>query len=85
MGWLKQTSADPGIKAKRSLNFCSLQVFVRVREHHLHLYHLRIISAPLSFRSAQKMSDFCPENRLSDNAKKLEIDYESKATIKSAK
>ena len=27
------------------------------------------------------MSDFCPENRLSDNAKKLEIDYESKATI----
>ena len=51
-------------------------MFVRAREHHLHLFQLRIISAPLSFGSAQKMSDICPENRLSDNAKKLEIDYE---------
>ena len=24
MGWLKQISAEPGIKAKRSLDFCSL-------------------------------------------------------------
>ena len=51
-------------------------MFVRAREHHLHLYQLRIISAPLSFGSAQKLSDICPKNRLSDNAKKLEIDYE---------